>query len=86
MGEHKRSISSYNPTEKKTQTPVGKHFSEAKHNAASLRWMVLEQVDRPLRGGDRKKTLLQCEARWMERLNCIEPFGINEAWSLKCFL
>ncbi|OCT82696.1 hypothetical protein XELAEV_18025226mg [Xenopus laevis] len=84
--EHKYSISNYDPENKKTHTPVGKHFYLHKHNSATLRWLVLEKVQLPQRGGDRKRLLLQTEARWIDRMNTVEPRGMNEAMSYKCFL
>ncbi|OCT93182.1 hypothetical protein XELAEV_18016248mg [Xenopus laevis] len=86
VSERKRSISNFNPTDKKTHILVGRHFHTAKHNAASLKWMVVAQVERPLRGGDRKKFLLKYEAKWIGSMKSVEPLGMNEAWSLKIFL
>ncbi|OCT98483.1 hypothetical protein XELAEV_18010717mg [Xenopus laevis] len=70
----------------KTHTPVGKHFYLHKHNPSILRWLVLEKVQLPQRGGERKRLLLLTEARWRDRMDTVEPHGMNEAMSYKCFL
>ncbi|OCT74581.1 hypothetical protein XELAEV_18033566mg [Xenopus laevis] len=70
IGEHKRSIGSFDPNNKKTHTSVGRHFSNDKHSAISLKWMALHKQ----------------EAKWIELLNTIEPKGMNEDLSWKCFL
>ncbi|OCT61398.1 hypothetical protein XELAEV_18047421mg [Xenopus laevis] len=60
--EHKYSISTYDPHKKKIHSPVGKHFYLNKHSLATLRWMLLEEINIPHRGGHKKCLLLQREA------------------------
>ncbi|XP_041424973.1 uncharacterized protein LOC121395471 [Xenopus laevis] len=69
-----------------SDTPVSRHFFEHKHNACQLKWKVLEVVPNPVRGGDHNNLLLQREARWISRLECISPKGLNEQYNLICFL
>ncbi|OCT78255.1 hypothetical protein XELAEV_18029364mg [Xenopus laevis] len=42
-----------------TNTPVSRHFNQNRHNMSQLKWLVLEVIQRPRRGGDTKKLLLQ---------------------------
>ncbi|OCT72574.1 hypothetical protein XELAEV_18035554mg [Xenopus laevis] len=67
-------------------TSVSRHFSVNNHNQSQLKWLVLEVVCKPQRGGDMKKLLLQREAVLIKRLNSLVPFGLNEYWSIAPFL
>ncbi|OCU01028.1 hypothetical protein XELAEV_18006810mg [Xenopus laevis] len=42
-----------------TDTPVCRHFATRGHNQIQLKWLVLEQVKLPKRGGNIHKLLLQ---------------------------
>ncbi|OCT75717.1 hypothetical protein XELAEV_18030904mg [Xenopus laevis] len=67
-----------------TDTPVSRHFNQNRHNMSQLKWLVLEVVQIPQRGGDVKKILLQKETLWIKSL--LDPLGLNEQWSVACFL
>ncbi|OCT86403.1 hypothetical protein XELAEV_18020085mg [Xenopus laevis] len=69
-----------------TDTAVARHFSAMKHNLNQLKWLVLEVVNNPPRGGDLKLRLLQREMYWIRKLNSLNPKGLNELWSVKSFL
>ncbi|OCU01824.1 hypothetical protein XELAEV_18007602mg [Xenopus laevis] len=64
---------------------VAKHFYYAKHTVAQMRWTVLEQVKLP-RGGNISQQLLRREAAWIKRVDSLSPQGLNESFSLRCFL
>uniref|UniRef100_A0A803K3M7 Reverse transcriptase domain-containing protein n=1 Tax=Xenopus tropicalis TaxID=8364 RepID=A0A803K3M7_XENTR len=83
--EHKNYIRNFKK-DSYTDTSVSRHFIDNKHSACQLKWKVLEVVQKPVRGGDWKKLLLQREARWIRRLDCVMPRGMNEQYSLLCFL
>ncbi|OCT94885.1 hypothetical protein XELAEV_18012569mg [Xenopus laevis] len=50
-----------------------------------LRWMVLQVVSEPTRGGDFDRMLLQKEVMWIDKLNSMAPVGLNEDLSYSCF-
>ncbi|XP_041440270.1 uncharacterized protein LOC121400667 [Xenopus laevis] len=83
--EHKGDIRNYKPGSQ-TDTTVARHFNEAKHSHGQLKWVVLEVVQPLSRGGNFKQKMLQREAKWISKLNSLAPVGLNDAWSLKCFL
>ncbi|OCT98530.1 hypothetical protein XELAEV_18010766mg [Xenopus laevis] len=83
--EHKRTIRNFEPNTY-TDTSVSRNFLKAKHHVSQLKWKVLEMVNRPPRGGDWGKLLLQREARWIGILECTKPKGMNDHNSFKCFL
>ncbi|XP_041428582.1 uncharacterized protein LOC121396973 [Xenopus laevis] len=83
--EHKGDIRNYKPGSQ-TDTTVARHFNEAKHRHGQLKWVVLEVVQPLSRGGNFKQKMLQREAKWISKLNSLAPVGLNDAWSLKCFL
>ena len=45
--------------------PVAAHFAEANHPVSSLRYIGIEKVNVPRRGGDIEKLLLKREASWI---------------------
>ena len=47
---------------------------------------MLAIVPKDCRGGNWDRQVLQKEAYWIERLNALQPPGINEAQSYKSFL
>ncbi|OCT64610.1 hypothetical protein XELAEV_18045709mg [Xenopus laevis] len=77
--EHKNNIRNFK-ADTYNDTPVSRHFATAKHNK------VLEVVTKSPTGGDRNTMLLQREARWIRRLDCVYPKGMNEQLNLACFL
>ncbi|XP_041417760.1 uncharacterized protein LOC121393382 [Xenopus laevis] len=83
--EHRGYIRNYKK-DTYTDTAVARHFAEMKHNVNQLKWLVLEVVQNPPRGGDVKTKLLQREMYWIKKLNTMNPKGLNESWSVKSFL
>ncbi|OCT97836.1 hypothetical protein XELAEV_18010068mg [Xenopus laevis] len=69
-----------------SDTAVSRHFSAMSHNVNQLKWLVLEVVHNPPRGGDLKLRLSQREMYWIRKLNTVNPKGLNESWSVKSFL
>ena len=68
------------------KSSVARHFNSVGHNANMLKFMGLELVNRPPRGGDRENLLLQREAWHIFNLNTCIPHGMNEDLTLSCFL
>lgn len=68
------------------RSPVAAHFKRAGHAVSALRYIGVERVDQPLRGGDRGKKLLQRETFWIYFLNTLSPYGLNEDFDIKPFL
>ncbi|CAJ0943545.1 unnamed protein product [Ranitomeya imitator] len=62
---------------KKTWLPVPHHFISANHNVSQLRVQVIEQVERPRRGGDHIRRLKEREAYWIYTLQTLAPKGLN---------
>ncbi|OCT76189.1 hypothetical protein XELAEV_18031384mg [Xenopus laevis] len=85
IGEHKRSIDNCDLDRMKYVTPVSRHFKTHGHNSKQLRWLVLQVVKFPMRGGNQDKILLQQEVLWIEKLNTLAPMGLNEDLSYSCF-
>ncbi|OCT84599.1 hypothetical protein XELAEV_18022752mg [Xenopus laevis] len=83
--EHKGDIRNFKK-ETNTDTPVSRHFYTNKHHVSQLKWLVLEVIESPHRGGDVRKILLQREAIWIKKLNSLTPAGMNDQWSVACFL
>ncbi|OCT82311.1 hypothetical protein XELAEV_18024832mg [Xenopus laevis] len=73
-------------TDTTTDTPVSRHFNLHNHHVSQLKWLVLEVVELPHRGGDIRKILLQKEALWIKKLDSLTPRGMNDQWSVGCFL
>ncbi|OCT94668.1 hypothetical protein XELAEV_18012353mg [Xenopus laevis] len=85
IGEHKRAIDNCDLEKQKYVAPVSKHFKEQGHNSKQLRWMVLQIVDTPSRGGNYNRLLLQKETMWIDKLNTVSPMGLNEVQNYACF-
>ncbi|XP_041440147.1 uncharacterized protein LOC121400651 [Xenopus laevis] len=69
----------------KPETLLAKHFFMQGHQVSQLRWQVLEKVIfKP--GLDKKKCLLQRECYWIWLLESRHPKGLNEEYSMACFL
>ncbi|XP_041420362.1 uncharacterized protein LOC121394192 [Xenopus laevis] len=83
--EHRGNIRNYK-VGTQSDTPVSRHFTSHGHSLIQLKWLVLEQVKRPKRGGNLSKLLLQREALWIKKLNTMTPMGLNDYWSLSPFL
>ncbi|OCT91664.1 hypothetical protein XELAEV_18014723mg, partial [Xenopus laevis] len=83
--EHRGNIRNFKPGTQ-SDTPVSRHFAFHGHNQMQLRWLVLENVKLPKRGGNIQKLLLQHEAGWIKKFNTLLPMGLNDHWSLIPFL
>ena len=68
------------------RSPVAAHFKQAGHNVSALRYIGVERVNKPPRGGDQDKRLLQRETFWIHYLNTMSPHGLNEEFDIKPFL
>ena len=67
---------------KRRDLPVPKHLTEAGHKEKDLRFMILDQVQMPRRGGDRTLTLKKRELYWIYRLQTLRPVGLNVEFSV----
>ncbi|OCT82773.1 hypothetical protein XELAEV_18025307mg [Xenopus laevis] len=83
--EHRGNIRNYKQGSP-TDTTVSRHFNLANHNQTQLKWMVLEVIQTPQRGGDMKQYLSQRETFWIKRLDTLQPLGMNDSCSVKCYL
>lgn len=81
VGEHRSAIRRGDLT-----SPVAKHFLEAQHSVAQLRFMAIEQIKRPKRGGNMVNLLLRRELHWIYTLQTRSPRGMNEEVDLSPFL
>lgn len=82
IAEHKAAIRNGN-----MDYAIAKHYKEHSHgSAATLRFVGIERVSLPPRGGDIKKLLLQRESYWIFSLNSMEPHGLNDNLGLNSFL
>ena len=66
--------------------PVAAHFKKMGHSITSLRYWGIEKVDRPPRGGDHNRLLLQRESFYIYALNTMAPHELNEEFDVKPFL
>ncbi|XP_041417084.1 uncharacterized protein LOC108715416 [Xenopus laevis] len=69
----------------KKETLLAKHFYVQKHTVSQLRWQILEKITAP-QGNEMKLALLKREAFWIWKLETVQPKGLNENFSLSCFL
>ena len=81
MSEHRSNIRTGDE-----RNPVALHFKQAGHNLGSFRYIGIERVSKPLRGGDWEKRLLQRETYYIFSLNTMSPNGLNEEFDIKPFL
>ncbi|KAL7388934.1 hypothetical protein ABVT39_016775 [Epinephelus coioides] len=82
ISEHKTAIRTGN-----MDYAIAKHYAEANHGSpSSLRFCGIEKITIPTRGGDVLKKLAQREMFWIYILNTMAPNGLNDDFSLKCFL
>lgn len=66
--------------------PVAAHFVEAGHSVSALRYIGIEKVSLPRRGGNLERLLSQRENYYIHSLKTLVPFGLNVEFELKCFL
>lgn len=81
IAEHRSNIRNHD-----TKSPVAVHFTMKKHNVSSLKYVGIEQVKLPPRGGDINSLLLKREAFWIYTLGTLAPKGLNEDFDLRPFL
>ncbi|XP_063044279.1 uncharacterized protein LOC134438605 [Engraulis encrasicolus] len=68
------------------KSSVAVHFKEARHNVSALKYMGIELVKMPRRGGNIDNLLLKRELYWIYTLDTMAPRGMNEDFSIKPFL
>lgn len=68
------------------KSPVARHFTQFSHTVSSLKYIGIEQITPPRRGGDVNALLLKREAYWIYTLNTLVPRGLNEEFDLRPFL
>ena len=66
--------------------PVAAHFVEFNHPISSLRYIGIEKVSLPPRGGDLENLLSKREHYWIYHLKTLTPHGLNVEYDLRCFL
>ena len=82
IAEHKAAIRNGN-----MDYAIARHYKDKGHgSAATLKFIGLEKIELPPRGGDMKKLLLKQESFWIFELNTVEPYGLNENLDLSPFL
>lgn len=69
-----------------TSSPVAVHFMNAKHNISSLKYVGIENIKCPRRGGNVDNLLLKRELFWIYTLNTLAPRGLNEDFDIRPFL
>ncbi|KAL2087323.1 hypothetical protein ACEWY4_018382 [Coilia grayii] len=79
--EHKSSTRNHDE-----KSSVARHFNRQNHSTKDLKYMGIEAVQAPRRGGDRDNLLLKREAFWIYTLDTLIPKGMNEEIVLSCFL
>lgn len=81
ISEHRSNIRNHD-----TRSPVAVHFTQASHNVSSLRYIGIELVKQPARGGDINSLILRREAFWIYTLDTLAPKGLNVDFDLRPFL
>ncbi len=64
---------------------VAVHFAEAKHNVSTLKYIGIESLKQPRRGGDLNSMLLKRELFWIFTLDTLSPRGLNEDFDIRPF-
>ncbi|CAH2324816.1 Hypothetical predicted protein [Pelobates cultripes] len=72
--------------DKGSELPVAKHFLEFNHPLPTMKFLAIDHIPQPLRGGDRKKLLLRRELYWIRTLDTLQPRGLNKKYTLGVFL
>lgn len=67
--------------------PLGRHVTSIHAGSfPRIKFLVLDRVHPPQRGGDWDKRLMQIESRWIFYLGATSPPGLNDSLSFKPFL
>ncbi|OCT55198.1 hypothetical protein XELAEV_18003920mg [Xenopus laevis] len=85
MGNHRSSLRAAFETGR-SDIALYKHYLEKGHGPPTFRFMGIDIVTKPRRGGDWNKLLLQRETFWIQTLNTVSPRGLNEYCSFVSFL
>lgn len=62
---------------------IPKHFIDESHTINQLKYKVIDSVPPLRRGGDRQAKLMEKELRWIHRLDCLYPKGLNIEFKLQ---
>ncbi|KAE8631062.1 hypothetical protein XENTR_v10001061 [Xenopus tropicalis] len=85
ISNHRSAISRALKDEESNQ-PVARHFLLMRHTLPTFKCMAIDQQPPLPRGGNRDLALLQRESRWIHKLDCVAPRGLNETLPLGCFI
>ncbi|CAJ0947477.1 unnamed protein product [Ranitomeya imitator] len=67
-------------------TPIAKHVNGLHGGDTKvMRFMGIDKIDMPIRGGDLDRLLLQREASWIFTLDTCHPRGLNDQINFVCF-
>ena len=81
VAEHKTAIRVQN-----MDYAIARHYKDAGHGSpATLQFWGLEKVEESPRGGDHNARLLRRESHWVFKLNCVQPYGLNDSNNLSCY-
>lgn len=81
ISEHKSSI-----RRNDRDYPVAVHFNDFKHDISAFRFIGIEKVSLPKRGGNIDILLKQREAYWIYTLQTLSPSGLNDELQLSVML
>lgn len=81
ISEHRSAIRRHD-----LNSSIARHFLALQHQVSQLRFMAIEQVRLPKRGGDLIKHTLQRELHWIYELNTKSPLGLNEEIDLSPYV
>ena len=68
------------------RSPVAVHFKENQHPLSSLRYIGIEHVSLPRRGGNIDNLLLKRELWWCHFLGTLAPEGLNQEFDIRPYL
>ena len=68
------------------RSPVAVHFKQKQHPLSSLRYIGIEHVSTPRRGGDIDNLLLRRELFWIDFLGTMAPIGLNDEFDIRPYL
>ena len=71
---------------KNLNSPVAVHFTQFNHLVSSLKYLAIEKVSFPPRGGNLDTLLARREHFWISNLQTRTPHGLNIDYDLWCFL